>query len=104
MLNVKEMNVSELSTQLLSDMIIVDIRQKLHFLQESIPHSVHIDDTNFENFIYETDLDRPIVVVCYHGISSKHVATLFLDRGFETVYSLAGGYEAWKKNSNNKVV
>ena len=44
-----------------------------------------------------SDLDpaQPIVCICHHGVRSAQVVA-FLDRqGFESVYNLAGGIDAW---------
>ena len=41
------------------------------------------------------DLAQPIVCICHHGVRSAQVVA-FLDRhGFESVYNLAGGIDAW---------
>jgi len=36
------------------------------------------------------------VVVCYHGNSSQQAAQFFAGEGFNDVYSMDGGFEAWK--------
>ncbi len=41
------------------------------------------------------DPTQPIVCICHHGVRSAQVVA-FLDRqGFESVYNLAGGIDAW---------
>lgn len=41
------------------------------------------------------DPTQPIVCLCHHGVRSAQVVA-FLDRqGFESVYHLAGGIDAW---------
>ena len=41
------------------------------------------------------DPTLPIVCICHHGVRSAQVVA-FLDRhGFESVYNLAGGIDAW---------
>ncbi len=37
----------------------------------------------------------PIVVYCHHGIRSLHTAMYLADAGFETLYNLQGGIDAW---------
>jgi len=41
------------------------------------------------------DKGRPIVVYCHHGIRSAHAARLLRHLGYEEVYNLTGGIEAW---------
>lgn len=39
--------------------------------------------------------DRPIVVICHHGVRSHHVAVWLEHAGFDTPLSLIGGLAAW---------
>lgn len=41
--------------------------------------------------------DRPIVVVCHHGMRSAQVAHWLSVKGFDPVYNLAGGIDAWAR-------
>jgi len=43
----------------------------------------------------ELDRDRPIVVMCHSGVRSRHVAAFLLANGFEQVFNLDGGIDAW---------
>ncbi|HSQ10205.1 MAG TPA: rhodanese-like domain-containing protein, partial [Burkholderiaceae bacterium] len=40
---------------------------------------------------------RPIVCVCHHGGRSMHVAMFLARQGFENVYNLTGGVDAWAR-------
>ena len=53
-----------------------------------------------ENFCEKTSKEKPVVVCCYHGISSQSVAQYLVAKGFSTVISLIGGYEGWKNRGN----
>ncbi len=44
----------------------------------------------------QTPLDQPAVVVCYHGRSSQGAAQYLAEQGFDTVYSMDGGFESWR--------
>lgn len=50
-------------------------------------------------------LDRKTVLVfhCHHGGRSQQAAQHFLQRGFEKVYNLAGGIEAWSREVDPSV-
>jgi len=41
------------------------------------------------------DKDKPIVVYCHHGMRSNHAAQWLRGIGYEHVYNLTGGIEAW---------
>ncbi|STZ77466.1 rhodanese-like domain-containing protein [Bergeriella denitrificans] len=39
--------------------------------------------------------DTPLVVYCHHGIRSLHTAMYLADAGFDRLYNLQGGIDAW---------
>ncbi len=75
---------------------IVDIRDPASFSGGHIPTAVPVSDANVQEFTEQTDKDKPLVVCCYHGISSQGAAAYFAEQGFKEVYSMTGGYEAWR--------
>ena len=78
---------------------IIDIRDPESYHKGHIQDAVHITNDNLQHFVDQAEFEEPIVVVCYHGISSQKVAQYFLELGFDEVYSLNGGYEAWAQAS-----
>ena len=45
----------------------------------------------------DVEFEQPILVMCYHGISSQGAAQYLVNQGFEQVYSVDGGFEAWQR-------
>jgi rhodanese-related sulfurtransferase len=43
----------------------------------------------------ELDLSQPVVCICHHGARSAQVVAFLERNGFEAVYNLAGGIDAW---------
>ena len=41
------------------------------------------------------DTARPVIVYCHHGMRSLQAAQLLRSRGYDHVWSLAGGINAW---------
>ena len=74
---------------------ILDIRDESSFKEGHIDNARHIDNTNFMELLQGIEFDEPIIIYCYHGITSQGIAAHVADQGFEEVYSLDGGYEAW---------
>ena len=79
-----------------SNAVMADIRDPQSYENGHIPDSVHITNDNLAEFIANADKERPLVVVCYHGNSSQQAAQFFAGEGFNDVYSMDGGFEAWK--------
>lgn len=75
---------------------LVDIRDPLSFAQGHIPASRRLDNDSVAAFLDETPAERPVVVVCYHGHSSQQAAAWLAGQGFQTVYSLDGGFTEWR--------
>jgi thiosulfate sulfurtransferase len=75
---------------------LVDIRDSFSFDEGHIERATRIDNDNVGHFIAAADKAAPLIVCCYHGISSQSAAQFFIEQGFVEVYSLSGGFEEWK--------
>lgn len=84
------------------DITIIDIRDKESFKLGHIDGAINLSNNNIDDFICNTRKDKSIIVCCYHGNSSQSAAEFLVKSGFNDVYSLDGGYEAWKIRNNNK--
>ncbi len=78
------------------DATFVDVRDPDSYRAARIPGAVHVTDETLETFLDETDRGRAVIVYCYHGNSSVGGAAFFLEQGFKEVYSMSGGFEAWR--------
>lgn len=75
---------------------LVDIRDAASFAQGHINGAQRIDNNSLTKFLEGADKSTPLIVCCYHGISSQNAAQFFCEQGFAEVYSLDGGFEGWK--------
>jgi thiosulfate sulfurtransferase len=75
---------------------IIDIRDDASFQQAHIAGAQRIGNDNIDGFIAAGDKSQPLIVCCYHGISSQHAAQFLAEQGFGDVYSLSGGFEHWR--------
>jgi thiosulfate sulfurtransferase len=74
----------------------VDVRDPRSHVAAHVPGAVRVDDASLGKFLKDTPRDRPLVVYCYHGHSSLGGAAYFLEQGFAQVWSMRGGFEAWR--------
>ena len=79
------------------DPVILDSRDAHSFKEGHIDGAMLAHDGLTEQLIRKRQYDKPVLIYCYHGNSSKDLAEFFGGIGFKTVYSMAGGYTAWKK-------
>ena len=82
---------------------IVDIRDPGSFEQGHIPGAVHLTNDNVNQYVEEQDFNKPLVVVCYVGNSSRGAAEALSNAGFQTVYSLEGGMSFWSTAHPEKI-
>ncbi|RMQ46296.1 Thiosulfate sulfurtransferase GlpE [Pseudomonas cichorii] len=84
--------------------VLVDIRDPQAFASNHITESRHLDNHSIVDFIAKADLDKPLVVVCYHGNSSQSAAAYLAGQGFSEVYSMDGGFELWRNTFPGETV
>jgi rhodanese-related sulfurtransferase len=75
--------------------VLVDIRNPREVELGRIPGSVNIPLAQLRSRLDMLPTDRPIVVHCAGGWRSSVAASLLRAEGFDDVWDLAGGYNAW---------
>lgn len=75
--------------------LLLDVRTNEETAVCALPDSVHIPMNLIPLRSNELPDGLPIVVYCHHGIRSLHTAMYLADAGFETLYNLQGGIDAW---------
>ncbi|MGN5081037.1 thiosulfate sulfurtransferase GlpE [Aeromonas veronii] len=76
---------------------LVDIRDPQSFEAAHAVGAFHLTNGTLVHFMNEVDFDTPVIVMCYHGNSSQGAAQYLLQQGYDEVYSLDGGFEAWRR-------
>ncbi|ESP93008.1 MULTISPECIES: thiosulfate sulfurtransferase GlpE [Pseudoalteromonas] len=85
------------------EVVVADIRDPNSFSAGHIPGSEHLSNENLAHFMQEKEFEQPIVIVCYHGISSQNAANYLVEQGFEEVYSMDGGFTQWEQALPNHI-
>ncbi len=76
---------------------LLDVREANEVAYAALPGHTHIPLQLVPLQHNSLPDDRPLVVYCHHGIRSFQAA-LFLSRaGFDEVYNLSGGIDAWSQ-------
>ena len=78
------------------DITIIDIRDLESYQEAHINKAQCVNDSNLEQFLTKADKDQILICYCYHGFSSQPAAQFFEANGFKNVYSMEGGFEAWR--------
>lgn len=77
------------------DTVLLDVREDEEVAICHLSGSVHIPMNLIALRHNELPDDVPIVVYCHHGIRSMNVARYLAHLGFDDVYNLSGGIDAW---------
>lgn len=74
---------------------IADIRDSGSYTQGHIPGAVQLSNENLADFITTAEPQTPLLVVCYHGVSSQGAGQYLAAQGFSEVYNLDGGMSSF---------
>lgn len=75
--------------------VVLDIRDAHSFNQNRIDGAQPASDAVMSKLLRNKQRDIPILVYCYHGHSSRDMASFLCGLGFNNVYNLEGGWQAW---------
>ncbi|NNU83429.1 MBL fold metallo-hydrolase [Geobacillus sp. BMUD] len=105
---VKEMTVQQMTEKVLNkaSLFILDVRNESdfrdwkiegeNFAYLNVPYFELIDGV--DSIVDRLPKDQDIVVVCAKGGSAAFVAEQLAEAGFDNVYTLAGGMQAWSEH------
>jgi hydroxyacylglutathione hydrolase len=79
------------------DVTIIDLRQSWEYGSGHIPGAISLPIMELPRRRNEIPQDRPVVLQCYHGISSLDAAGYLIENGWEIdkIRSLSGGMSGW---------
>jgi len=81
------------------DAAVVDVRETAEWSAGHIPNARHIALGHLEKHLSEIDKfrNKPVIVVCASGNRSTHGCRILRKAGFEQVFNLGGGMQAWSE-------
>lgn len=80
-----------------SNPMILDCRAIADYKAAHLDDALHLHEGLTEALIKRGDKQRSLLIYCYHGHASEHLAEFFTEFGFAQVYSLKGGYTEWQQ-------
>ncbi|MFC2110186.1 rhodanese-like domain-containing protein [Bacteroidota bacterium] len=99
---VKNVGVKEFQELIINNEngVLIDVRTPNEISQGYIKGAVFIDfyDKNFESNVLKIAKDKEIFLYCRSGGRSGNAAKILVKNGYEKVYNLSGGFNAWSAN------
>lgn len=97
----KTINAAEAETLIATaNPLILDCRDLKDYRAGHIENAMHVHEKLRDSLLKTADKQRQMLIYCYYGHASEHLAEMFGDFGFKQVFSLADGYSGWKQHHN----
>ena len=97
-----EVSVDESIVRMKEGAVLVDVREDNEWDAGHAKDSVHMGRGVIERDIVQTypDKDTELILYCGGGYRSALAADMLQKMGYTNVYSLAGGWKAWKDSGS----
>lgn len=84
-----------------SDVVIIDVRDLHEFIKSHVEDAINIPLGKLEEQLpsLEKHKTHPLIVICQTGARSASACKTLTKAGFEQVYNLTGGMQAWEDNN-----
>ncbi|MGB8646301.1 MAG: rhodanese-like domain-containing protein [Anaerolineae bacterium] len=90
---------AELNRMLSNDSppVVVDVREPWEYATRHVPGARLIPLNDVPAQYRDLDPRQPTVIICEHGSRSQMAAAFLKRQGFEAVYNVVGGTDAWER-------
>ncbi|MCZ6770103.1 MAG: rhodanese-like domain-containing protein [Acidobacteria bacterium] len=78
-----------------SELTLLDLRMPSEVEKGKIEGALMVDEKLGQEIVSSWPRDRQIIVYCQHGERSLTTTQFLRTQGFQNVFTLSGGFEAW---------
>lgn len=82
---------------------LIDVREPIEFEIARIENAKLLPLSVFCEWIDTLDHEDELIIMCHHGVRSGQVCAYLKQNGFERVYNLDGGIDAWSAEVDENV-
>lgn len=102
-MNYQDLQPSEVAALRAEDELIVfDTRDAASYAAGHLDGAQPVSDAALRQLIQSRQRQRPILIYCYRGNSSRDVCQFIAGLGFSRVYNLAGGWQGWQRHLQSR--
>lgn len=83
--------------------LLLDVREPMELEMAAVPGALHVPMGEVPARLAEIPRDRPVLVLCHHGMRSQAVADWLLHKGYAQVWNVRGGIAAWADEVDESV-
>lgn len=93
----KTMSPAELSEKIKNGekVRLIDVREPEEFALARIADAELLPLSEFQSWSGKLNPDEEIVFMCHHGVRSANVCNYLAQSGFQNLWNLSGGIDAW---------
>ncbi|SEQ27226.1 Rhodanese-related sulfurtransferase [Ectothiorhodospira magna] len=77
--------------------LLIDVREPWEYEIARVPGSRLVPLGQLQSLVEDIPPDRELVMICHHGIRSRHAGMLLERQGFTRIINLTGGIDAWSR-------
>ena len=100
----EDLNPQEFQDNLTNDgNTIIDVREKWELDICKIEGAVNMPMSSITETFSELDPELSYSIYCHHGMRSMQVANFLLSKGFQSLFNLQGGIDAWSREIDDTV-
>lgn len=85
-------------------LLLLDVREANEFAHARIEGSVHIPLRQLPEQLDQLDSAQDIVAICHHGMRSQQACRFLQQSGYQRLYNLQGGIDAWSVDCDPTVL
>jgi rhodanese-related sulfurtransferase len=85
------------------EVTLLDVREPAELALAALDGALHIPMREIPSRLAELNPRKPLVVMCHSGARSRRVAEFLGANGFEHVFNLKGGIDAWSEEIDPQV-
>jgi rhodanese-related sulfurtransferase len=85
------------------EVVLLDVREPEELEQACVEGVIHIPMNEIPARLDELDRAKTITVMCHGGVRSMRVAAFLMAQGFDRVFNLRGGIDAWSREVDSTV-
>jgi NADPH-dependent 2,4-dienoyl-CoA reductase/sulfur reductase-like enzyme/rhodanese-related sulfurtransferase len=85
----------------LSRSILLDVRTEAEFKKGSLTGAINIPLDSLRDRLDELDKNKPVFVFCQVGLRGYIASRILMQKGFNQVFNLSGGYRLYKMVTSN---
>jgi len=78
-------------------LLVLDVREPGEWQEGHIEDAMHMPFYTIETRLAELDAAQPSAVICGSGQRSAVAAAILQRHGFQRIFNVSGGMEAWKQ-------